>query len=213
MGGVIINFQIPPVVPLRRGGLVGHLVRPTVRPKVVMTPILAELPDGVAEGGPSFLTLVDYTHTLWNILYRFWYNFYIKIIVRVMRISWWAFHHFKRSRVCCRSVFYIKRVRAVKPHGTTTEQFVWGTRGRRFNSQRWRINFPFMFWQIFLLPFLMASPSIQTFEKSLYERGFASSYCCPTKFSLTSWFSLRHLQSASIPASLMPKPRWLTHVQ
>ena len=45
--------------PLKRGGLVGYLVRPTVRPKVVMTLVLAELPDGVAEGGVSFLMSVD----------------------------------------------------------------------------------------------------------------------------------------------------------
>ena len=29
-----------------------------------MTPILAELPDGVAEGGASFLTLVRYDYTV-----------------------------------------------------------------------------------------------------------------------------------------------------
>ena len=53
-GGVIINFQVCSVVPLRRGGLVGYLVRLTVRPKVVMTPVLAELRDGRPGGTPLF---------------------------------------------------------------------------------------------------------------------------------------------------------------
>ena len=61
MGGVIIHFQVVLVVP--RSAVV-YLVRPTVRLKVVMTPEMAELLDGVAEGGASFLTWMDHNHAL-----------------------------------------------------------------------------------------------------------------------------------------------------